>query len=353
MPISPELGAELAKAVSEIYADASATMLHKVARRLERGVDTPGWAEAKLVELHRLREEARALVAELDRLGPEAARQAVEQAAEKGARAAVADLSRAKVTADLVRTSPATVEALARETAGVVRAAHPRILRVAEDVYRSTVAEATGGVSTGAMTRREAAQRALDRFAMRGITGFVDKAGRGWELASYAEMATRTASGHAAIAGYTDQLREHGVDLVYVSTSPYPCSLCDSWEGRVLSREGGNPEYPSMADATSAGLHHPNCTHAVEGYIPGHTDTGRSDRESKERREEGYENKQEQRNIERNIRRWKAREAVALDDDMRQVARKKVREWQAAARDNAEKFGGKRLPYREQVTRAR
>lgn len=353
MPISPDLGAELAKAVAEVYADSTATMLHKVARRLERGIDTPGWAEAKTVELHRLREEARALVAELDRLGPDAARQAITDAAERGAKAAVADLNRAKISADLVRTNPATVEALARETIGIIRASHPRILRVAEDVYRSTIAEATGGVSTGAMTRRQAAQRALDRFAMRGVTGFVDKAGRGWELATYAEMATRTASGHAAVAGYSDQLREHDVGLVYVSTSPYPCSLCDPWEGRVLSLDGGDPEHRSVAEASSAGLFHPNCTHSLEGYIPGATDTGRSDREAKERREEGYVNKQEQRSIERNIRRWKAREAVALDDDSRAVARGKVREWQARARDNAEKFGGKRLPYREQVSRAR
>lgn len=354
MPASPEIAARLAKETAEVYADATATMLNKVARRLARGVDTPGWAEAKLLEVHRLREEARLVVDRLDVAGADAAAAAVNRAGDEGARRAVGDLKRLNVSGDLARVHPATVDALIRETVDKLQASHLRILRVAEDVYRGTVAQATAQVSTGAMTRREAAQRALDRFASQGVGGFVDDAGRSWALESYAEMAVRTSSGRAAIAGYTDTLLDNGVDLGYISTSPAPCELCDPWEGLVVTLSGSHPEYPSLSDAEDDGMFHPNCTHAVEGYLPGVSRTGRDDREDAETRRERDAERQEQRRLERGVREWKRREAVALDDDAAGYARGKVREWQTRAREHdAASPLTLRQRHREQIGSAR
>lgn len=351
--MSPDAAAELAKATAEIYADATVTVLNTVARRLAAGIDRPGWAEAKTVELAALRDAARRVVDQLNTLAPEAVEAALREALSRGARAAVDDLQGAGMTADLVRTAVPAVDALARETVGQVRSTHPRILRVAEDIYRTVVAEATAQVSAGAATRRQAAQRALDRFAMQGVTGFVDAAGRGWDLASYAEMSVRTASGRAAVDGYVGQLVAHDVTLGFISSSPAPCSLCDPWEGRIVTVAGADPRYPTLDEARSSGLFHANCTHAVEGYIPGVSDTGRDDRPPKNVREQRDADRAEQRRLERGVRQWKQREAVALDEDARRQARSKVREWQARARRHAEATSAKRLPYRESITRAR
>ncbi|MCX4975012.1 phage minor capsid protein [Streptomyces sp. NBC_00620] len=44
-------------------------------------------------------------------------------------------------------------------------------------------------------------QRAMERFSDLGFRTFVDKSGRVWQMTSYAEMATRTSVGRAAVGG--------------------------------------------------------------------------------------------------------------------------------------------------------
>ena len=54
--LDPDLPARLAKAIADTYAEAGADLLRIVAARLARGIDEPGWAEAKLAEVLRLRD---------------------------------------------------------------------------------------------------------------------------------------------------------------------------------------------------------------------------------------------------------------------------------------------------------
>src|SRR5690606_27925203 len=123
-------------------------------------------------------------------------------------------------------TNRMAIERLAQVAVGNLRATHLRILRQAEDVYRQVIAEtAAPQMLTGALTRREAAQAALNRFADMGITGFVDRAGRTWTIESYAEMATRTAAGQAAIQGHIDRLIENDRDLVIVRSEEHTSEL--------------------------------------------------------------------------------------------------------------------------------
>lgn len=79
-------------------------------------------------------------------------------------------------------------------------------------------------------------------------------------------------------------------------------------------------------------------------FIPGHTkpmhDTANPD---------GYAERQQQRYIERQIRKWKRREAAALDDVAKAQAKGKVREWQHRMRNFIDETDRKRLYYREQV----
>src|ERR1035437_1951419 len=108
-------------------------------------------------------------------------------------------------------------------------------------------------VAAGTVTRREATQLALNKFADQGITGFVDTAGRNWSLSAYSEMATRTAVGHAAIDGHLETLMANGVDLVIVSDSPGECPLCAPWQGELLTLGAGNAEHNSVDDARAGG----------------------------------------------------------------------------------------------------
>lgn len=298
--MTPEQALALAKAISDIYADGTTTLLQTIAKSLAKGLDRPRWAEERLAELLRLRGNAQRIVAAMQEHGT-AEVLAVLEDAYRGGR--LTPLTSPGMTG----THQRAVTALAADTQRILTSTSPRVLRWTEDVYRSVISETVAGSVTGTSSRREAAARALDRYATTGVTGFTDTAGRAWRLESYAEMATRTATGRAHLAGTLDRYTETGVNLVIVSDSPQECGLCRPFEGHVLSLNGPPPPMGllpdgidylgSHSDAVSAGLHHPNCTHRISAYTPGLT-TPMVGTENPE----GYEVRQRQRELERRVR---------------------------------------------------
>lgn len=340
----PDLAARLAKEIADLYGEAVDRMLATVARRLASGIDTPGWAERKLAEVAQLRNEAQAIVDRLAVLGPVAMQDAITEAAALGADIAAADLG---VTPRFGRTNTLAVDALTREAVTLLEDTHGQILRSTVDAYRTVIAESGGGVLAGTETRRQATQRALDRFADRGITGLVDRSGRRWSIDTYSEMATRTAVGRAQVAGTLDRYQQAGRDLVIVSDSPGECSRCRPWEGMVLSISGA-PGHPSVSAAQAGGLQHANCRHSMSAYIEGLTRpmTNTAD-------PEGDRNRQEQRRLERGVRQWKRRELVALDDQAKTTAARHRKAWQDRLGQHVRTNDLKRLPYREAIGAAR
>lgn len=282
MPVSPDMAEDLAAAVSSLYEQAELALIEKVTRALAEGIDSPLWVELKLASIGDLRTAIEEIIAALQADAAGAIHEALSEAYARGQQAAVAELGalgvgQAAVAAQVLPTAP-MVDRLAAALVGETGPTYARILRTGMDVYRQVVAEASAAPLLGGQTRRQAAGRALQRFAERGVTGFVDRSGRAWNLTSYAEMATRSAVGRAAVQAHTDRLGAAGVDLVRVSDAPEECPRCKPWEGKVLRREG-----PSGADtievehatddgrtvrvrvagsfeeARSSGLMHPNC----------------------------------------------------------------------------------------------
>jgi hypothetical protein len=345
---NPELAITLAKATVDVYADASRRLLELVARRLARGITQPGWAEAKLLEVSRLRDEAQRVLDDLVDAGPPAVDAAIRQAFARGQRDAATDLTVGELRAGFGRTSTTAVDLLVTETVTGLQGTHFAILRQALDAYRTVIAEASGLVVTGVDARRRAAQAALDRFAQRGIVGFTDRAGRRWELESYAEMAVRTASGRAQVAGALDRLQQAGRDLVIVSDAPQECPVCRPWEGRVLSITGTSLRYPSVAAATSLGLFHANCRHSLTAWVP-----GLSRQMGPTADPDGDRARQEQRRLERGIRDWKRRAAASIDPEARRRAEAHVRDWQGRLRGHLADTGLLRQRAREQIGSAR
>ncbi|WP_432164875.1 phage minor capsid protein [Streptomyces sp. bgisy031] len=373
MPVSPDLAEDLATAVSSLYEQAELALIEKVTRALAEGLDSPLWAELKLAALGNLRAAVDEVLAALQADASGAIGQAVADAYERGQQAAVAELGAlatgtAAAAADALPTA-AAVDRLAAALVGETEATHSRILRSTMDVYRRVIAEATSAPLLGATTRRQAAQRALARFAVRGITGFVDSSGRAWNLTSYVEMATRSALGRAAVQAHTDCLGAAGIELVIVSDAPEECPRCKPWEGKILRRDGasgaGTVEVEhateddrfvkvrvagSLPEARAAGLMHPNCRHNVSIYLPGLTEPAGP---KKARSRATYEQSQKQRYLERQVRAWKRKAAAGMDDDARRSANAKVRAYQGRIRELTAATGLPRKSHREQLTRSR
>lgn len=363
MPIDTGKGSYLATRVGDIVRQAEIAMLRLVAMYLTLDADTSTreWAAIRYRDVAEIRRRAKRFAS----IASEQVRQAIEAAVTRayieGMAWAVRDLDAIDPHAYLpggLDPKPYAELASAECIANAERALAliPTLLASA---YSEAVAAGALHVLDGSTTRLRASQRVLDDLLGAGIRGYRDSAGRHWALDTYIEMAVRTTAGNAALDGHHGQLQAAGHDLVVVSDSPRECSTCRPWERQVLSLSGqtgvvvardvdGQPVTVvvagSLAQARRAGLMHPNCTHATSLYIPGVTKTGAAHHDP-----QGYEDKQRQREIERHIREWKRREALALTPEAQAKARRKVREWQAHARENVARTGTKRLGYREQV----
>ena len=157
--------------------------------------------------------------------------------------------------------------------------------RLEGDEFRNAALQFTAEQQAmGASWQMAQKNMAVDLQA-RGITAFVDKAGRQWNLTDYCTMATRTTARQASIAA---NLTRDDHDLWQISRIGSTCPVCAVYEGRVYSKSGTNPDYPPLAaafgkidpygpnDLTNTYLNiHPNCLHSLMKY----TTIGKSDKE--------------------------------------------------------------------------
>jgi len=349
--IDPDKIAELAHKLIEHSHGLHLALIVLIAGRLKRGLDDDDWAARRSAETADVEREAKRLVAGGAQGRRSEAIAAVTAAYEMTAQRSLRLVRSVRIEATVVSfktPDPASVGALADDLAERLAATDARVLRSTADVYRQVIGRVTAEGLAGEHTRRRAAQAALDLFADRGIAGFVDGAGKRWNLASYTEMATRTAALKASRQGVIDAVRSSGRDLVIVGGSSSSCPLCVPWEGRVLSLDGATPGYPTLARAQAAGLHHPNCGHGIDPYVEGLTDASELQHGDDER----YAARQQQRYLERGVRTWKRREAAAFDEVSKRRAAIKVREWQARLREHVDAHDLKRLRYREQTRKA-
>ncbi|MFT4189877.1 MAG: ADP-ribosyltransferase [Aeromicrobium sp.] len=345
MSWSPGEVEHLALAVMRLYTDAETHLLEQLARAVS-GDRTAGadFARGRLAKMQALRAD---LPNQLRRLT--AASAAEVQAAITAAYTAGADAA-AKAAPGPATRPPNTpsVERLAAETVRKISVVNTGILRATDDVFRQVVARTSPQALLGNQTVQQATQAALDEFARRGVSGFVDSAGRRWQMDTYAEMAIRTGVMSAAIQGHVDDLRARGYDLVTVSDHSQECELCRPWEGKVLSLSGSPPDgvkaARSLAEARAEGLFHPNCGHRLVLFLPGVTPerTPKPD-------PQGSADRKRLRYLERQVRASKRLEAVALDEAAKTAARARLRKYQAAIRAHVATTSAKRQPQREQI----
>ena len=340
--------------VRRVYAEAERSVLSRISNRLQKGksLDISEWERQKLQELRTMRNGIdNDIVKKLNNFNDDKLEQLIQKSYKQGSDQAAASLKKVlseEVQDTLILSDQRAVRALTEEYQQSLAQTHLRILRQADDVYRRAVREGAQYVTSGAGTRLEGSQRILNDFANRGITGFQDKAGRSWNLSSYVEMATRTATGRAQVEGNINRMQQNNIDLVVVSAHVESCELCDPWEGEILSVSGNNDDYPSVQDARDGQLFHPNCRHNLTAYIEGLTETP----EPVEGKET-YEDRQQQRYLERGTRKWKRRQQAAMTDREQMKTDAKVSEWQGRLREFTDDTGRRRKYEREQINEAR
>lgn len=364
--ISPALGEQLAEPVAELYRDAELRLLQRIVAMLAQGANDPGWEQLQLGRLQQVRAE---VLAQLALVNPEAAALIQQQLGEAYSMGVASGLTDVGESIDALESTTfqrqAAVLALANDVANGLTSAAPGILRRAEDVYRGVVAQAAGAVLTGGERRVDAVQTAINQLMGRGITGLQTRRGV-MDLPTYVTMAVRTATARAALDGHLRTMDDLGLDLCTIQPGPRACDICDKWAGLVLSRSGSAGLVTvrneatgadmqiridaTLAQARAGGWGHPNDRCNLRTIIPGVTSLAEV-RERPPFDAEGYKAQQRQRGIERQIRAWKTREAIAITPAAAREAKARVSAWQGAQRDLMAEYPFlKRQSKREQIT---
>lgn len=281
MPLTPSFGDRRAGPVVALYRRAERALLEWLARSVAPGVGHVWvWMQRLLQRLPGFRRRVDDILA---RTGSELApllRDALAGAWRDGENAARADVPGAPSVQDR-----SGLDRLTADTLDTIRAVHATVPLVMENTYRQIVDAAVRDEQTSTTPDRgRAVQRALDAFARRGITGFVDRRGRSWDLVSYVEMAVRSAITRAEVDAYCAQVAAAGHDLVVVSDVAGSCELCRPFEGQVLSISGTTigaiareastgrtvtvTVMASLDEARQRGLFHPGCRHTLGVWTP-------------------------------------------------------------------------------------
>ncbi|MGM0238508.1 phage minor capsid protein [Enterococcus sp. AZ103] len=227
-----------------------------------------------------------------------------------------------------------------------MKKAEQAVLRFTNDQYRQIIFDAQVYANSGAATYNKAVDMATNDFLKRGINCIQYKNGAQVNIASYAEMAIRTAAKRAYLQGEGQKREEWGIHTVIMNKRFNACPLCLPFEGKVLIDDvwsGGSTKdgpYPLMSSAMSAGLYHPNCKDIHTTYFHG-ISTPPDDRFSKKSRA-GVKKRQKLENLVSYADRQKEKQERlnqhSLDEENQQKAFQKRIAWEQRSNEAKDKL---------------
>ena len=234
------------------------------------------------------------------------------------------------------------MNALLREIQGTtLKQQEYSILRAPLDKYRSIIGSAQLYMNSGAGSLWECVDMATTKYLANGISTIQYKNGANVNIASYSEMALRTANTRATHQGESDMRSGWGEYLVMVSSYGACSETCINWQGRVYvddvyanpPKQAMNGKYPLLSEAIAGGLYHPNCRHTHTTYYEGYSEIQKETRSDKEI-SDVYRAEQQQRAIERELRKTKRLRDCCLEDSTKEKLNKKVNNLNAKMREH-------------------
>lgn len=256
-------------------------------------------------------------------------------------------LNENKLNSSFFKINDKKVKQLIKVVNNDLNEANKAVLRMVNDEYRQIIHKSAFFVANGVKTEEqatkeavkeinqkkitiEAIDRASESFLRGGINCIEYKNGRRVNIASYAQMAVRTASQRAQLIGEGEFRKQINNPLVIVSKHNTTCKLCEPWQGKVLiddvysggKKEDGN--YPLLSEAMEKGLFHPNCRHGLPSFYPELEDFNRY---TDEHNHEENEINLEEQYINRQIKSFERLEKGSISPLNIQLFAKRKEEW--------------------------
>lgn len=188
------------------------------------------------------------------------------------------DASKVNLQGAFFRTNQKKLNALVKATTNDMKKAETALLRMTDDVYRQTLFKAQMFYNTGAGSMWQCVDMATKDFLASGINCVQYANGARVNIASYAEMALRTANKRANLMGQANTREKWGIHTVKVNARGIACPMCLQWLDKVYIDDvygGGTAEesrktgYPLLSTAVAGGLYHPNCKDSCSTYYEG------------------------------------------------------------------------------------
>ena len=329
----------------------------------QEGFNWSAWQAEKLRALEKFRKENADIMAEYTEQIDSDTRQIMQEEFEQGVNGA--DVPPAEPVPDLpaeIRPEPqffgvdtTKVDKLIEDLTTLEKNAETAALRLTDDVYRQTVNRVQLAMSTGSMTLQQAIDTAVQDFLNQGINCIVYRDGRRVNIADYVRMALRTTATRAALQGKSAKYKALGYDTVQVSSYGMCSKTCEPWQGRIyiedtfsmwdgeVREQGGilwgksgycGKWFPLLSSAIEKGLFHPNCRHTILLWRDGDPLPESVDNSDSERR---YKLEQQQRALEREIRKAKRKVEGFTDPENIKKAKAELRQAQKELKDFIDK----------------
>ncbi len=360
--ITPQKIQEIAEPIEGIYINCVNELLINIGRHITAPTwtHTAAWEIQKLSEMGQLTRENAAIINRWIKLIPQTMRNTMEET-----RAAALDrlekqmekaADEGYLTPPLADSTVQIMQDYADQAADRLNMVNTTMLQSSIQQYQRVIQlsvfdeeqaaatqeilnEETGALLQGVETHKMAVEKAIDRIAEEGLSGFYDRSGRSWSPEAYVNMVMRTTVHNTAIQATQARMKDYGTDVFQISSHagarplcyPYQGWFC-SWSnqsGEVELGDGRTVRYRPLSDTSygqPAGIFGINCGHYPIVIIPGYTiPHGADNIQPKAENDKAYAQSQEQRALEREIR---AAKRVVLMGDTSKEAKRDVREAQ-------------------------
>jgi hypothetical protein len=218
-------------------------------------------------------------------------------------------------------------------------------------------------IALGGMDYNSAIRSTIKELSKQGVGAIEYPSGKIDNLETAVRRATITGVNQTALKMQEARADEMDCDLVETSAHAGARPSHAQWQGEIFSRSGKSNKYPDFVLATGygkgEGLGGWNCSHSFSPYFEGSSRTYTKEQLTEYqdknytyngRKMTEYEALGEQRNIERNIRRWKREQStLRATGDSTDEASAKIKSWQEREKDFLNQTGLKKQNDRSQI----
>lgn len=294
--------------IKQLYEDMEMELISSMKRNYKRhlkeekktGFEYSQWQTEKLKELKRYQKENKTIIDGYVKQLPKSISEHLKKELNQGSIKAINQYN--KITGNnlkpskvmnhsFFRTNDRKVNALIRTVNNDLKTANTAVLRMSNDQYRQVIHKSAFFVANGVFAEKQATNMATKEltelqktklaideankdFLSRGFNCIEYKNGRRVNIASYSQMAVRTASLRAQLMGEGDFRKSIGRVLVQSTSHGGACPICQKWENKIFIDDvysGGTKKdgkYMLLSEAMKQGFLHPNCRHGLMTYYP-------------------------------------------------------------------------------------